>query len=157
MTIGIPLRVCSKRLATGEGFEPSLSSSEPDVLPLTPSRIEQISGHWDSNPEPCADLALTPLIRRLLCRLSYAPRKVVAVEGIEPTSLDYRSRALPLSYTAMVDSTGLKPVPHGLRGRCSVTRAPSQKMWLRRRESNSYRLVYKTSALKPIELRRNHE
>jgi hypothetical protein len=31
------------------------------------------SGHWDSNPEPCADLALTPLIRRLLCQLSYAP------------------------------------------------------------------------------------
>jgi hypothetical protein len=27
--------------------------------------------------------------------------------------------------------------------------------WLRRRESNSYHLVYKTSALDPIELRRN--
>jgi hypothetical protein len=28
----------------------------------------------------------------------------------------------------MVDLTGLKPVPHGLKGRCSVTRAPGQKM-----------------------------
>jgi hypothetical protein len=26
----------------------------------------------------------------------------------------------------MVDPTGLKPVPHGLKGRCSVTRAPGQ-------------------------------
>jgi hypothetical protein len=58
------------------------------------------SGHWDSNPEPCADLALTPLIRRLLFQLSYAPSKLVAAEGIEPSSLDYRSSALPLSYTA---------------------------------------------------------
>ena len=31
----------------------------------------------------------------------------------------------------------------------------SLQFWLRRRESNSYHLVYKTSALKPIELRRN--
>ncbi len=29
------------------------------------------------------------------------------------------------------------------------------KIWMRRRESNSHQLVYKTSALKPIELRRN--
>ena len=56
------------------------------------------------------------------------PRELVAVEGIEPTSLDYQSSALPLSYTAMVDPTGLKPVPHGLKGRCSVTRAPGQEM-----------------------------
>ena len=82
----------------------------------------------------------------------------------------------------MVDPTGLKPAPHGLKGRRSVPRAPGQeigcggrirtfdnrinnpapyqlgyatKNWLRRRESNSYQLVYKTSALKPIELRRN--
>lgn len=65
------------------------------------------------------------------------------MEGIEPTSLDYRSRALPLSYTAklgvrrqalrdaalqsLVDPTGLKPAPHGLKIRRSVTRAPSQE------------------------------
>jgi hypothetical protein len=34
---------------------------------------QPVSGHWDLNPEPCADLALTPLIRRLLYQLSYAP------------------------------------------------------------------------------------
>ncbi len=85
----------------------------------------------------------------------------------------------------MVDPTGLKPAPHGLKGRRSVTRAPDQEIgcggrirtfdtrinnpvpyqlgyatkgkeeeWLRRRELNSYHLVYKTSALEPIELRR---
>jgi hypothetical protein len=31
------------------------------------------SGHWDSNPEPCAYLALTPLIRRLLCPFELCP------------------------------------------------------------------------------------
>src|SRR2546425_2886492 len=35
----------------------------------------------------------------------------------------------PLSYTAtVVDPTGLKPAPHGLKGRCSVTRAPGQQI-----------------------------
>ena len=53
---------------------------------------------------------------------------LVAAEGIEPSSLDYRSSALPLSYTAkVVDPTGLKPAPHGLKGRRSVTRAPGQE------------------------------
>jgi hypothetical protein len=34
----------------------------------------------------------------------------------------------PLSYTAkVVDPTGLKPAPHGLKGRRSVTRAPGQQ------------------------------
>src|SRR5437868_12934526 len=28
----------------------------------------------------------------------------------------------------MVDPTGLKPAPHGLKGRCSVTRAPGQEI-----------------------------
>src|SRR5437879_7247189 len=83
------------------------------------------SGHWDSNPEPRADLALKPLIRRLLYRLSYAPSKLVAVEGIEPTSLDYQSSALAVElHREVVDPTGLKPAPHGLKGRSSVTRAP---------------------------------
>jgi hypothetical protein len=36
-------------------------------------RVSSWSGHWDSNPEPRADLALKPLIRRLLFQLSYAP------------------------------------------------------------------------------------
>ena len=29
----------------------------------------------------------------------------------------------------MVDPTGLKPAPHGLKGRCSVTRAPDQDIF----------------------------
>ena len=28
----------------------------------------------------------------------------------------------------MVDPTGLKPAPHGLKGRCSVARAPDRKI-----------------------------
>ena len=42
----------------------------------------------------------------------------------------------------------------GLTIRCLTNLATPQKKWLRRRESNSYQLVYKTSALNPIELRR---
>src|SRR5690349_24884932 len=55
-------------------------------------------------------------------------KSLVAVTGVEPMSLDYRSSALPLSYTTLVDPTGLKPALHGLKGRCSVTRAPGQKL-----------------------------
>ena len=56
------------------------------------------------------------------------PRKLVAVAGVEPASLDYQSSALSLSYTAMVDPAGLKPAPHSLKGCRSVTRAPDQEM-----------------------------
>ena len=91
--------VC-ERVAPGEGFEPSVSSSKPDVFPFTPSQ-KVTSGHWDSNPEPCADLALTPLIRRLLYQLSYAPIWLVAAAGVEPAFLDYQSSVLPLDYTAI--------------------------------------------------------
>lgn len=52
---------------------------------------------------------------------------LVAVEGIEPTSLDYQSSALAVElHREVVDPTGLKPAPHGLKGRRSVTRAPGQ-------------------------------
>ena len=64
----------------------------------------------------------------MCCQLHHPGMNLVAVAGIEPTSLDYQSSALPLSYTAMVDPTGLKPAPHGLKGRCSVTRAPGQEI-----------------------------
>jgi hypothetical protein len=33
-----------------------------------------------------------------------------------------------LSRNELVDPTGLKPAPHGLKDRCSVARAPGQKM-----------------------------
>ncbi len=49
------------------------------------------------------------------------------MEGIEPTSLDYQSSALAVElHREVVDPTGLKPAPHGLKVRCSVTRAPGQ-------------------------------
>jgi hypothetical protein len=69
--------------------------------------------------------------------LSYAPTKLVAVAGIEPTSLDYQSSALAVElHREVVDPTGLKPAPHGLKGRRSVARAPGQKNWLWRKGSN---------------------
>ena len=136
-------------MAAGEGVEPPASESKSDVLPVTLSRK-----NWSRRKE--SNLRLS-IIDRVHCRLCY---------------------------TAMVDPTGLKPAPHGLKGRCSVTRAPDRKrlavaeglepsiagltircltnlatpqnIWLRRRESNSYQLVYKTSALDPIELRRKN-
>ena len=81
---------------------------------------------------------------------------LVAAEGVEPLSLDYRSSALPVELhreespkskvkcpksvlglltldigrwtldLKLVDPTGLKPAPYGLKGRRSVTRAPGQ-------------------------------
>ena len=51
------------------------------------------------------------------------------MEGIEPTSLDYQSSALAVElHREVVDPTGLKPAPHGLKGRRSVTRAPGQEI-----------------------------
>gem|GEM_PF-4184422 len=41
------------------------------------------------------------------------------------------------------------------RNRGYAPRSAFGPNWMRRRESNSHHLVYKTSALKPIELRRN--
>jgi hypothetical protein len=57
----------------------------------------------------------------------FHPCFLVAVEGVEPASLDYRSSALAVElHREVVDPTGLKPAPHGLKGRRSVTRAPGQ-------------------------------
>ena len=51
---------------------------------------------------------------------------------------------------------GFEPSIVGLTIRCLTNLATPQENWLRRRESNSYHLVYKTSALNPIELRRKN-
>ena len=133
-------------MVAGEGVEPSASESKSDVLPVT-----------------------------LSCNL-------VAAEGVEPSSLDYRSSALPIvlhrdgrsdraqtctsrlkrpllchsssGSKRLAVAEGLEPSMAGLTIRCLTNLATPQKIWLRRRESNSYQLVYKTSALNPIELRR---
>ena len=81
----------------------------------------------------------------------------------------------------MVDPAGLKPAPHGLKGRCSVARAPDRRMavaeglepsitgltirrltnlatpqknWLREQESNLRLLAYETNEL-PLLYSRN--
>ena len=51
---------------------------------------------------------------------SSACARLAAGEGVE---LHLRP-----SRNLLVDPTGLKPVPHGLKGRCSVSRAPGQEM-----------------------------
>ena len=133
-------------MAAGEGVEPSASESKSDVLPVTLSR------------------------------------NLVAAEGIEPSSLDYRSSALPIvlhrdgrsdraqtctsrlkrpllchsssGSKRLAVAEGLEPSMAGLTIRCLTNLATPQKKWMRRRELNSHQLVYKTSALDPIELRR---
>ena len=137
-------------MAAGEGVEPSSSSSKPDVLPVTPSR---------NQTSPTSQVQCPTSVRLTdmdLLTLDIGPSLLVAAEGIEPSSLDYRSNALPLSYTAresnvaspmskvclglvtldfgrstldaeLVDPAGLKPAPNGLKVRCSVTRAPGQQ------------------------------
>ena len=55
---------------------------------------------------------------------------LAAGEGVEPSTSESKSEVLPVtpSRNELVDPTGLKPAPHGLKGRCSVSRAPGQKM-----------------------------
>ena len=79
------------------------------------------------------------------------PLDLVAAEGIEPTSLDYRSSALPLSYTAILECAGndgaldrffekfqqrLKVNPKRRR-RCALP-PHSKVLWLTRRGSNPH-------------------
>ena len=53
---------------------------------------------------------------------------LVAVEDLNRHRSIINRVLSPLSYTAtVVDPTGLKPAPHGLKGRRSVTRAPGQQ------------------------------
>jgi hypothetical protein len=76
-----------KRLAAGEGVEPSSSSSKPDVLPVTPSRKTLTISDCQLPIEQDAEDQLAINNRQSAITL-------VAVEGIEPTSLDYQSSAL---------------------------------------------------------------
>jgi hypothetical protein len=72
---------------------------------------------------------------------------MVAAEGVEPTSLDYRSSALPLSYTAIwsapastalwiwgEDESARKPIQSGVAA-ALCRRTPK---WLTRRGSNPH-------------------
>ena len=102
----------------------------------------------------------------MCCQLHHPGMNLVAVAGIEPTSLDYQSSALPLSYTAMVDPTGLKPAPHGLKGRCSVPRAPGQEIGCggrtrtfgnRINSAAPYQLGYATKTSWPRKAQKSHK
>ena len=114
-------------MAAGEGVELSASSSKPDVLPVTPSRVENKLRGTESRTQ---NLALIWRYGLLIRRL---PNKHSETEWSRWQELN-RHRSIinrvlwPLSYTALVDPTGLKPAPHGLKGRCSVTRAPGQNI-----------------------------
>ena len=53
---------------------------------------------------------------------------MVAESGIEPevSRLSAERFAIKLHREILVDPAGLKPAPHGLKGRRSVARAPGQ-------------------------------
>src|ERR1051326_3841485 len=93
--------VRSRDLAAGEGVEPSSSSSKPEVLPFTPSRKTGYAGLQPASSSKSIEQAG-----------SLRTQALVAVEGIEPTSLDYQSSALAvelhrdlvLSFTFQVSS-----------------------------------------------------
>ena len=79
----------------------------------------------------------TALPRAMNNSWKFRLRTLAAGEGVEPSSSRSKSEVLPvtLSRNLLVDPTGLKPAPHGLKGRRSVARAPGQK-WLWRKDSN---------------------
>ena len=80
-----------------------------------------VPGVWqereDSNPRPLV------LETSALARLSYAPRKVVPLEGLEPPTRDLgRRRSIQLSYRGtLVEIGGLEPPTSALR----TPRSPS--------------------------------
>src|ERR1700682_494017 len=72
-----------------------LRVQSPTCCQLHHPQEVQVSGHWDSNPEPCADLALATAYKAAAYQLNcVVDGELVAVEGIEPTSLDYQLSAL---------------------------------------------------------------
>ena len=75
--------------------------------------IEPASSAWK------AETLAIELHREVLSKVQ-RPRSNVSKESmtwdVGPWTLDVE----------LVDPTGLKPAPHGLKGRCSVTRAPDQ-------------------------------
>ena len=103
----------SFQVAPGEGVEPSISSSKPDVLPVTPSRKT-----W------------SPL--RVTCSLTLThPHRIDRWSRRQELNLRFSiiSRASCRWTTPrLVDPTRLKRAPHGLKGRRSISRAPDQKM-----------------------------
>ena len=121
--------VCQVQVCPNHSY-PIGCSSHPATLPL-PAR--HVGGKvLDRERNGICGILSTPKrissrSARFRSQLSYAPSQLVAVEGIEPTSLDYQSSALAVElHREVVDPTGLKPAPHGLKGRRSVTRAPGQ-------------------------------
>ena len=62
-------------------------------------------------------------------RVASSSRGVIAEGGIEPPSPDYRPGAAAIELlraNMLVDPTGLKPAPLGLKVRRAVARAPGQ-------------------------------
>src|SRR5437016_4015879 len=74
-------------LAAGEGVGPSSSSSKPDVLPITPSRK-------NLGAQASSLLSFVWQIHGGRLEALRTQDRLVAVEGIEPASLDYQSSAL---------------------------------------------------------------
>lgn len=105
-------------MAAGEGLEPSVSDFKDQRVASYTIPHETWSGQQDSRPASRADLALAAYKTAAL-PLCYAP-KLVAVEGVEPSSDAYQAYALPLSYTAMdlIVRVGFEPTIPRLKGEC---------------------------------------
>ena len=105
-------------MAAGEGIEPSISDFKDQRVACLhhPARV----GAAGLEPASRADLALAAYKTAAL-PLCYAP-KLVAVEGVEPSSDAYQAYALPLSYTAMdlVVRVGFEPTIPRLKGECLI-------------------------------------
>src|SRR5438445_4389861 len=77
---------CVEKIGCGEGVEPSSSGSKPDVLPVTPSRK-------NLGAQASSLLSFVWQIHGGRLEALRTQDRLVAVEGIEPTSLDYQSSA----------------------------------------------------------------
>ena len=83
--------------AQGGGFEPPLSGSEPDVLPI---ELSLKGGGWIRTTDP-------PLTRRPLWPLSYHGVFLKRRPGVEPGHRPWQGRILPLNYRRVVLRCGL--------------------------------------------------
>jgi hypothetical protein len=116
------------------------------------SYAPEIIGDFQLSIANLSDIALLLIRRERKSEIGnwQSAMNVVAVEGIEPTSLGYRSSDLPLSYTANLECGGKRSATplwielliHGIPKSNVLSKAPSlpahSRVWLTRRDLNPH-------------------
>ena len=94
-----------RKVVGAEGFEPTVTGSEPVALPLGDAPVERETGF-----EPA-----TPTLARSCSTAELFPREVVERPGVEPGSAACKATSFPLAYRPnVVHRVGVEPTDSGV-------------------------------------------